>query len=95
MNAFSELQVDLRQMMLALVQDRPYRCGMTMLQAFAVIDKMLQQQKLDPELVTLLKSHSDKCFEIATGAGYENTLSEMAFYNDADLQAAASALGNG
>jgi putative nucleotidyltransferase with HDIG domain len=79
----------------ALVQDRPYRAGMSMAQAFAVIEDMLQQQKLDAEVVALLKKHCDKCFDIATGAGCENTASEMVFYNDADLQAAARQLGNG
>ncbi len=57
----------------ALVQDRPYREGMTQEKVLGILDEFAASGKLDGELVALAKKHADTCFAIAKGEGKEET----------------------
>lgn len=60
----------------ALVQDRPYRKGMHLNEVLEILDEFVNNKKLDQSIVDIAKQHCDKCFEIATGNGKENSESE-------------------
>lgn len=51
----------------ALVQDRPYRDGMTQEKVLDILEEFAASGKLDPDLVDLAKKHADTCFKIAKG----------------------------
>ncbi|PJC87463.1 phosphodiesterase [Vibrio sp. HA2012] len=51
----------------ALVQDRPYRSGMSIDEAMPILDDMSQKGKLDPTIVALVHKHRQQCFEVASG----------------------------
>jgi len=48
----------------ALIQERPYRGGLSKEEAFAVIVKMSQENKLDIEVVTMLEAHLDDAYKL-------------------------------
>lgn len=58
----------------ALVQDRPYRKGMSPDGITAILDDFVQCGKLDANIVNLAKEHQIKCFEIARGNMSENSI---------------------
>lgn len=49
----------------ALVQDRPYRGGLNAAEAYGIIQKMGEENKLDPKIVTLLSQHLEACYDRA------------------------------
>lgn len=49
----------------ALVQDRPYRGGMSLEEVSNILDAFANNGKLDPEVVILAKLHKEACFKIA------------------------------
>lgn len=51
----------------ALVQDRPYRKGMTLEQLLPILDELVANGQLDPDIVALAREHRRQCFEIAQG----------------------------
>ncbi|MDF1584693.1 MAG: HD domain-containing protein [Methyloprofundus sp.] len=51
----------------ALVQDRPYRKGMTLGHVQEILDEFVDSEKLDSKLVDLVKQQGKKCFAIAKG----------------------------
>ena len=51
----------------AVVQDRPYRDGMTFKAAMKILKDMARYGKLDQEIVTLVEKHAVQCFRIASG----------------------------
>lgn len=51
----------------ALVQDRPYRKGLSLAEVIDVLDYHVTEGKIDPVIVNLAKKHSEKCFAIAKG----------------------------
>lgn len=52
----------------ALMEDRPYRKGMTTAEALDIIDKMAATNKLDTSLVDLLKTNFDRLNQVRTTA---------------------------
>ncbi len=52
----------------ALVQDRPYRKGMELAQVLQILDDMVDDGKLDRNIVELANKHSEVCFRIGKGA---------------------------
>ncbi len=68
----SELSIEARiiavaDIFQALVQDRPYRKGMTEQEVLEILDGMAQSGKLDVEVVGIAERHSAECFNIAKG----------------------------
>jgi len=59
----------------AVVQDRPYRDGMTLNEAIKIIEEMARCGKLDEEIVALVKQHAVACFRIASGEDQDERLS--------------------
>lgn len=51
----------------ALVQDRPYRQGMSLEKIITILDDMVASGKLDKEIVELIKKNGPKCFDIEKG----------------------------
>lgn len=51
----------------ALLQDRPYRDGMSLSNAIVILHDFGSSGKLDQDIVDYTKKHQDKCFEIAKG----------------------------
>ena len=51
----------------ALVQDRPYRQGMTLEQVLNILEDQVRIGKLDKSIVDLVKQHSNQCFAVAKG----------------------------
>ena len=51
----------------ALVQDRPYRSGLTADAALAVVDEMSGKGLLDAGIVQLLKDNLKQCADVARG----------------------------
>ncbi len=51
----------------ALVQDRPYREGMTLNRVQEILHELVDSEKLDAKLVDLVQQHGEKCFAIAQG----------------------------
>ncbi|MFY9142370.1 HD-GYP domain-containing protein [Sulfuricurvum sp.] len=49
----------------ALVQDRPYRTGLSAKEAYAIIQTMGDEHKLDQEIIDLLSANLDHCYEYA------------------------------
>lgn len=70
----------------ALVQDRPYRAGMTLEKVLHILDEFSEKGKLEQEIVSLAKQYGDKCFEIAQGAGKENYESEIPFFSSKEFR---------
>ena len=52
----------------ALVQDRPYRNGMSLEQVLGILDDMTARGKTDAEIVALARRHGEQCFAIANGS---------------------------
>ncbi|WP_241242397.1 HD domain-containing phosphohydrolase [Thalassotalea sp. G2M2-11] len=52
----------------ALVQDRPYRKGMTLDEVLVILSKMVESGKLDNTIVTLVEGVAEQCFAIAQGS---------------------------
>lgn len=50
----------------ALIQNRPYRDGMSMHEAYTIISEMCENGKLDVDIVTKLKENLQSCYENAT-----------------------------
>lgn len=50
----------------ALIQDRPYRAGLSMQEAYQIISDMCEDGKLDFDIVTKLKENLQSCYENAT-----------------------------
>lgn len=50
----------------ALIQNRPYRAGMSMDEAYGIIHEMCENGKLDVEIVAKLKEHLEGCYANAT-----------------------------
>jgi HD-GYP domain-containing protein (c-di-GMP phosphodiesterase class II) len=46
----------------ALVQNRPYRLGLTPQEAYEILSEMCAQGKIDPSLLTLVHDNIDKCY---------------------------------
>lgn len=57
----------------ALVQDRPYREGMSQENVLEILDEYVANGKLDSDLVDLAKKHADNCFQIAKGEAMDET----------------------
>ncbi len=72
----------------ALVQDRPYRQGMSLDQVLKILDEFVGKEKLDRRIVDLTKQHSTKCFKLARGMGAENKASEIPIFSVEDLKPA-------
>jgi putative nucleotidyltransferase with HDIG domain len=51
----------------ALVQDRPYRLGMSLEQVLNILVDQVRIGKLDKAIVALANQHADQCFAIAKG----------------------------
>lgn len=51
----------------ALVQDRPYRRGMTLNQVVEILDEMVAKGRLDQHIVQLAKKFRTECFDICKG----------------------------
>jgi len=51
----------------ALVQDRPYRKGMTLDEVVQVLNDQAARGRLDSALVNLARMHADMCFAVARG----------------------------
>lgn len=49
----------------ALVQDRPYRKGLSASEAYAIIQDMGEENKLDREVIAILAAHLDECYNRA------------------------------
>ncbi|ADR34294.1 metal dependent phosphohydrolase [Sulfuricurvum kujiense DSM 16994] len=49
----------------ALVQDRPYRSGLNTTEAYGIILKMGDENKLDRDIIAVLSRHLDKCYDLA------------------------------
>lgn len=49
----------------ALVQDRPYRTGLSAQEAYDIIQTMGDEHKLDQEIINLLHTNLDHCYEYA------------------------------
>lgn len=49
----------------ALLQDRPYRKGMTLENAIDILEKMKNEGKLNKDLVDLVKKHAAHCYDLA------------------------------
>ena len=52
----------------ALVQDRPYRKGMSLEQVLGILDDMTARGKTDAAIVALARRHGEQCFAIANGS---------------------------
>lgn len=63
----------------ALVQDRPYRKGMTLEKVLDILNEFTDSGKLDENIVKVVEKNSEKCFEIAKGEAQENKESEFPF----------------
>ncbi len=61
----------------AMVQDRPYRDGMTLDEVIQVMEADVISGKLDGEIVELVKENRDRCFAIALGEAEENQGNEV------------------
>ncbi|HLD22489.1 MAG TPA: HD domain-containing phosphohydrolase, partial [Sulfuricurvum sp.] len=46
----------------ALVQDRPYRIGLSAEEAYEIIQKMGEEHKLDPTIIDILHQNLDECY---------------------------------
>lgn len=71
----------------ALVQDRPYRPGMSLEKVIEILDQFVEQQKLAPNIVEIAKQHAERCYVIARGEAEENVGNEVLVMVDA-LEAA-------
>ncbi|MCW8838709.1 MAG: HD domain-containing protein [Thiovulaceae bacterium] len=60
----------------ALVQDRPYRGGMSLDNVLSIIYEYVDIGKLDESVVKVIEKDSQKCFDIAKGEAEENKDSE-------------------
>ncbi|WP_432735872.1 HD domain-containing phosphohydrolase [Maridesulfovibrio sp. FT414] len=49
----------------ALLQDRPYRKGMTLEEAVGILEEMKNKGKLDSEIVSLVQNDAEHCFNLA------------------------------
>jgi HD-GYP domain-containing protein (c-di-GMP phosphodiesterase class II) len=49
----------------ALIQDRPYRSGLNAAEAYGIIQKMGEENKLDQKIITLLSCHLEECYDRA------------------------------
>ncbi len=56
----------------ALIQNRPYRSGLTTHEAYEIIFDMCKEGKLDLDIVTILKDNLEVCYEKANNAYYIN-----------------------
>ena len=74
----------------ALVQDRPYREGMTLNNVLEILDEFVGTEKLDPKLVDLVNQHVEKCFEIAKGIDPASKGIKIPFFSAEELIAAKS-----
>jgi putative nucleotidyltransferase with HDIG domain len=72
----------------ALVQDRPYREGMTLNNVLRILDEFVCSEKLDPRLVDLVNQHVEKCFDIAKGIDPVAKGIEIPFFSAEELIAA-------
>jgi len=72
----------------ALVQDRPYRDGMTLNNVLELLDEFVGSEKLDPRLVDLVNQHVEKCFDIAKGIDPAAKGIEISFFSAEELIAA-------
>lgn len=63
----------------ALIQDRPYRKGMSLKEALDILDEFVNIGKLDKNVVEITKKHKNECFKIAKGKSKENKKSEQIF----------------
>ncbi len=61
----------------ALVQDRPYRKGMTLEQVVEILDQFMNSGKLDGDVVHCAKADHERCFQIALGQAEENRGNEV------------------
>lgn len=69
----------------ALVQDRPYRKGLSLEQVHHILDEYVDNGKLEKKLVDLAKEHGEKCFKISKGSEKENWESEIPFFTTEEL----------
>lgn len=51
----------------ALTQSRPYRAGLSLEKAIAIIRELVEQGKLDAELFRCLVANGEECYRISTG----------------------------
>ncbi len=59
----------------ALVQNRPYRKALSAKEALAIMRQMVDQNKIDADVVTVLDEHLDSCYEAAlTGYDVDNVI---------------------
>ena len=49
----------------ALVQDRPYRHGLSALETYAILNDMCDQYKIDRSLLNAVHAHLDECYDYA------------------------------
>jgi putative nucleotidyltransferase with HDIG domain len=61
----------------ALVQDRPYRQGMTLQQVLNVLDEQVHIGKLDKSIVELAKQQAKECFAVARGLDNSSDMSQL------------------
>lgn len=54
----------------ALVQDRPYRLGMQLIDVLAILDKFAADRKIDHTIVALAKEDGETCFQVAPESRY-------------------------
>ena len=64
----------------ALVQDRPYRVGMSLNMVFEILDGLVSDGQLDKNIVNLAKEHEDVCFDIASGSDMRNGESPLSLF---------------
>lgn len=51
----------------ALTQSRPYRAGLSLEKAIAIIAELVEQDKLDAEVFACLVANAEECYRISTG----------------------------
>jgi putative nucleotidyltransferase with HDIG domain len=55
----------------ALVQDRPYRLGMKLEQVIDILDGLVNDRRIDAQIVEIVKENCNQCFDIAKGSEIE------------------------
>jgi putative nucleotidyltransferase with HDIG domain len=55
----------------ALVQDRPYRLGMKLEQVIDILDRLVNDRRIDAQIVEIVKENCNQCFDIAKGSEIE------------------------
>lgn len=66
----------------ALVQDRPYRKGMSLEQVVGVLDDFVDRGKLDADVVALAKQHKEDCYRVSKGVAPEQNAEVISLFEN-------------